>query len=311
MFNKNFNSNGTMCQRAKGVTIEGYDLSNYEMLPEYKRIKGNRMHYEKSNKYQAVKRSISDFLWAFQPVLVTADGYVLDGQNRLKITRELWGEGINSVLLVVTLPFTTESLNTYKALQELQKTRVWTPEDRINSLVELGNETAIFVRKLADEPMDFFKSGHFGIRNALVVMGINPDKMDNLPSVLTKEKQDEVESLFDEISTLLKYGREEFGRINNWLETFIKAWRRIRLGMAQEGEDEKGVKTIISPSTLNERVKEIGVDAVGRDWATTARGQNAFSSAKLKRWVYVLERAINERYDWMQEKKYSRNNNAI
>lgn len=311
MFNKNFNAIGTMCQRAKGVAIEGYDLSNCELLPKYRRIKGNRMLYELSNKYKALMKSITNFEWCFQPVFVTSDGYVLDGQNRLKIMRELWDKGVDSVLLVLTLPFSADSLNIYKALQDVQQKMVWTPEDKINSLVENGNETAIFIRKLADEPMDFFKSGHFGIRNALVVMGINPDKINGIPEVLEKDKRDEAQNLFEEIRTLLKYGREEFGRINNWLETFIKAWRRIRLGMAQEGEDEKGVKTIISPSTLNERVKEIGVDAVGRDWATTARGQNAFSSAKLKRWVYVLERAINERYDWMQEKKYGRKNNAI
>ena len=303
MINLNYQVRGRSCQRAEGVAIESYDLSNCDLLPEYRRIKGNRMLYELSNKYKALKNSIAGFLWSFQPVLVTADGYVLDGQNRLKIMRELWDSGVDAVLLVLTLPFTTDSFNTYKALQEIQKKMVWTPEDKINSLVEKGNETAIFIRILADEPMDFFKSGRFGIRNALVVMGINPDKVDTVPFVLTKEKQDEAEQIFNEIKILLQYGRKEFGRINNWAEAFLKAWRRIRLGMAQEGEDENGVRTVVTPSTLNERIKEIGIEAIGEDWATAARGQNAFSTAKLGRWVYVLESAINDRYHWMQQKK--------
>ncbi len=313
MFINNLNSNGTMCQRAKGVTIEGYDLSNCVLLPKYKRIKGNRALYENSNKYNAVKNSISDFLWAFQPVIVTADGYVLDGQNRLKISRELWDKGTDSVLLVVTLPFTTDTIDTHKALIEIQKTRVWTPEDKINSYVELGNETAKLIRRLADEPMDFFKSGRFGIRNALTVMGLNPETISeaNLPAVLSKEKQEEAERLFCEVKILLNNGRKEFGRVNNWTETLFKAWRRIRLCKADVGEDDKGTKTIVNPIVLNERLNEIGIEAVSLDWATTARSLNAFSTSKLGRWVYVFETVINDRYYWMQEKKYGRKNNAI
>lgn len=294
-----------MCQRAKGVTIEGYDLSNCELLPKYKRIKGNRVLYEQTKKYNDVKKSVEDFLWAFQPVIVTADGYVLDGQNRLKISRELWDKGTDSVLLVVTLPFTTDTIDTHKALIEIQKTRVWTPEDKINSYVELGNETAKLIRRLADEPMDFFKSGRFGIRNALTIMGLNPETISeaNLPAVISKEKQEEAERLFGEVKILLNNGRKEFGRVNNWTETLFKAWRRIRLCKADAGEDDKGVKTIVNPIVLNERLNEIGIEAVSLDWATTARSLNAFSTSKLGRWVYVFETAINDRYYWMQKKK--------
>ena len=107
----------------------------------------------------------------------------------------------------------------------------------------------------------------------------------------------DAERLFNELNTILTLGNSGAGHIrqNNWSETFVKAWRRIRTNSVKTmKEDEEGVKTTIDTKALNNMIDELGIETIGLYWINYAK--DVFSTARVGRWVGMIERMVLQLY---------------
>lgn len=279
--------------------VQYFNLSTRNNCPVLKTININRDLKDKSKMaYKDLERSIQSFGFAFQPILVTSDYFILDGQHRWKIVNNLWDQGIDVGISMVVCPnITSTDDDIRQVIIDLQKGHAWTPEDKIKSLSLSNNETAQFIQKMANEPVSFFKANKFGMRNAFVVLGLNPNNFDDIPEFLSMEVEEEGKKLFKEIKTLLTIGKRENDKANNWTEPFIKAWRRIRLNYKDlEKVDENGEKLVIDSEALNNMIEYVGIPEIGTKWRAYA--DSAFSSGKVGRWVEIFEKTIVQTYEW-------------
>ena len=300
MIKLHFNTaGGTRCLPA--AEVKYFNLSTSKSFPDLKKINGNRS----LNNYSDLKKSIKNAGFIFQPVLITEDGYVLDGQHRVKITRELWDEGIDVVIGLMAIPFSSDSKELGDILIELQKGHPWTPEDKVRFYANKGNETAKYVLTLANKSCPFLKSGRFGIRNSLVLMGMNPNAFE-MDEYISEGDIEVCEKLFNELYILLNVGLDRKNKANNWLETLIKAWRRIRLYDADlGGEDETGYKYFFNPKDVRAMLDEMGVEELAPNWYPSAIGNGAFASSKIGRWLDVFNDSIvstHKRFAWERSK---------
>ena len=279
-----------------------YNLFNRENCPELKIIPKLQRGLSDTSKmsYKDLERSILTFGYAYQPILVSADGYILDGQHRWKIVENLWEKGINVGISIVKTPLVKSTDNNIRnVIIDLQKGHAWTPEDKLKSLAATGNETAKLILKLANNPLDITKKKKFGARNAFVLMGMNPDNFDVIPEDVSQETVETANRLFEEVNTLLTIGKKEYEKANNWTEAFVKAWRRIRLNdPSLKKENEEGEKTIVDTQALNNMIDSIGLVKLGVKWRAYA--DKALASGRIGRWVEVFERAIVQTYEYIQ-----------
>lgn len=290
---------GTRCLSANEVKF--FNLSTSQSFPDLKKINGNRS----LNNYSDLKKSIKKSKRVFMPVLVTNDGYVLDGQHRVKITKELWEEGVDVIIGLLSIPFSSDSKEVCDILIDLQKGHPWTPEDKVRYYACKGNETAKYVLTLANKSCPFLKSGRFGIRNAIVLLGMNPNKFE-MEEYISEREIEMCEKLFNELYILLNVGLDRKNKANNWLETLIKAWRRIKLYDADlGGEDETGYKYFFKPKEVRAMLDEMGIEELAPNWYSSAISNGAFASSKIGRWLDVFNDSIvntHSRFVWNRSK---------
>lgn len=282
--------------------VQYFNLSTRNECPNLKLLKPiNRELKDKSKMpYKDLEHSIRNFGYAYQPILVSADGFILDGQHRWKIVNDLWDKGVDVGISIVASPFVKSTDdNIRQVIIDLQKGHAWTPEDKLKSLASTGNETAKLVLKLANNPLDITKKKKFGTRNAFVLMGMNPDNFDVIPEDVSQETVETANRLFEEVNTLLTIGKKEYEKANNWTEAFVKAWRRIRLNdPSLKKENEEGEKTIVDTQALNNMIDSIGLVKLGFKWRAYA--DKALASGRIGRWAEVFERAIVQTYEYIQ-----------
>lgn len=292
---------GTRCLPV--AEVKYFSLSTSKSFPDLKKINGNRS----LNNYSELKKSIKNAKLVFQPVLITEDGYILDGQHRVKIVKELWDEGTDVIIGLMALPFKSDSKEVDDILIELQKGHPWTPEDKVRYYACKGNETAKYVLTLANKSCPFLKSGRWGIRNSLVLMGMNPSAFE-MDEYISEREVEVCEKLFNELYILLNVGLDRKNKANNWLETLIKAWRRIKLYDADvklDAEDENGMKYEFSPKAVRGMLDEMGVEELAPNWYPFAIENGAFASSKIGRWLFVFKDSIidtHNRFAWERSK---------
>lgn len=295
-------ASGTRCQTANCASeVQSFNLTTRDNCPKLKLIQINRELNDKTKmSYRDLEKSIRTYGQVFQPILVTLDGYILDGQHRWKIVNDLWDEGINvTVRIVVAQNIRSTDSDIISIIIDLQKGHAWTPEDKVKSLAKTGNETAQYVLELANKQSIVFSKGkRFGIRNALVLMGRNPDNFD-LPETISQEDVKTFETLYQEIFALVSVGMKPGDKANNWTEALIKAWRRIRLSHDElEAINREGIKTPIDPEVLSRMVNEIGITEIAIKWRMYADADGVFSSGRIPRWLNILYHTIIETYEY-------------
>lgn len=292
----------TRCQTVNcNNEVQSFNLSTRENCPKLGTISINRELNDKTKmSYRDLEKSIRTYGCVFQPILISSDNYILDGQHRWKIVQSLWNEGIDVCISMVTAHnVKSTDPDIMSIIIDLQKGHAWTPEDKVKSLAKAGNETAQYVLELANKQSAVFSKGkRFGIRNALVLMGRNPADFD-IPEIISQEDIKKFEKLYQEINFLITVGIKSGEIANNWTEALIKAWRRIRLSYENlEGLDSNGVKTPIDAKVLNNMVEEIGITEIAMKWRQYADVDSTFSSAKISRWLNMLYKTIIETHEW-------------
>lgn len=287
---------GTRCSAPTEEKLLVFNLSSSGNFPLTKKIPGQRPSFEESSKYRNLKKSILRYGKVYEPILITPDGYVLDGNHRLKIVKELWEKGIDvKVKVEVERDVPPEIV---ELLMVLQDGKSWSGEDFIRSQAEIGNKPAQYILELSERKVGFNQRGIFGLRNALVLTygGIPSDNI--MPVDLDPMVVVEAERLFEELNTILTMGNSGKVHIrqNNWSETFVKAWRRIRTNNVNTmKEDEEGVKTTIDTKVLNNMIDELGIELIGSNWAAFAK--DVFSTARLGRWIGMIEKMVLQLYN--------------
>lgn len=300
----NNNSAGTRCLAE--TKTEWYNLSTREFCPKLHRLNENRgLVPESKQRRRKLKKNIKEKGMVLQPILCDSDYNVYDGQNRWKIINELWNEGTDAILGITINPWLNENKTSEfkrSCLQALQEGTPWGPLDKLKALSDEGNEAAQCVLELAFKPSTFTKKGIYGIRNAFVAMGRNPDDFETLPYVYSQEEYYTSKRIFDETMLLLKLGVKSSDKLNNWTEAFIKAWRRIRTNDPNlKKEDENGDRAIINTKALNTMIDDIGIEALGNLWRCYA--DKAYATGKTGRWASVLEEAIMDTYKFKYKRK--------
>lgn len=279
---------GTRCPLTKTASV--YTLSNSNVFPDFKRIPGQRDSFESSKNYHDLEKSILQYKKVFVPIVVTPDGYLVDGVHRSKIARKLWDKGIDVEITVIEQEIPED--DKAGVVATVQEGKAWGPEDFLKSQAELGNESAKYVLELAERPFEFSKRDKFGVRNALKLTYGGFPQGYMMPEELDPLIKINAERLFNEITLLFHYGRKSSNFIlNNWTESFINAWRRIRMNAPNTAsENEEGVKTVIDTRTLNAMIDDIGLTKIGTSWPCFA--QKAFSTTRLGQWIEMFEKMI-------------------
>lgn len=277
-----------------------FNLTTRQYCPELFFLSENRglISVDKA-KRRKLKKSILEQGMVMYPILCDSKLNIYDGQHRWQIVNELWDAGENIAVGIVINPWLdTDDTNKIRhRLITLQEGCVWSPFDKLKSLSEQGNETAQTILKLAYEPVKYTSKGFYGIRNAFVAMGRNPDDFETLPYVCGQEEYEFSKRIFDETKLLLTLGVKTTDKVNNWTEAFIKAWRRIRANdKSLMKEDENGDRAVVNTEALNVMIDDIGLELLGTRWRAYA--DKAYSSGKMGRWATVLETAIVNTFDF-------------
>lgn len=286
---------GTRCLAPTQKKTWVYTLANSQDFPIFKTIPGQRQSFEGSSNYKDLKKSILRYHKVFVPIVVTPDGYLTDGFHRTKIVKELWNSGIDVEITVMEQEVPEESK--IEVMSDLQKGKAWDGEDFIYSQAQRGNKPAQYILEVANRKVDFNLRGIFGIRSAIVCTYGGMPKDYIMPEDLDPQIVLQTEKLFSEITTLLTIGNSKKTHIkqNNWTQSFINAWRRIRTNdIKTQKEDEEGVKITIDTKALNNMIDEIGIEIIGEVWPAYAA--ETFSTSRLGKWVGMFERMILQLY---------------